>query len=93
MALSVSFIQFINDLIFIFNYLVPDEVVIELVKKRIIACEKECRHWIIEGFPRTKIQALSLAHLGVIPDKMIAIKCAEQKTKQRIKQNLLDGKV
>lgn len=35
--------------------LVPDDIVIEIVKKKIVSCEKECRHWIIEGFPRTKV--------------------------------------
>jgi adenylate kinase family enzyme len=34
---------------------VPDDIVIDVVKKKITACEKECRHWIIEGFPRTKV--------------------------------------
>ena len=35
--------------------LVPDDIVIEIVKKKIVSCEKECRHWIVEGFPRTKV--------------------------------------
>lgn len=39
---------------------VPDDVVIDIVKKKVQTCEKECRHWIIEGFPRTKVQALAL---------------------------------
>ena len=57
--------------------IVPDDIVIEIIKKKIITCEKECRHWIVEGFPRTKVQALSLEHLGVIPDKIIMLKCSE----------------
>ena len=35
--------------------------------------ENEKKNWIIEGFPRTKIQALSLSKLGIIPDKLINI--------------------
>ena len=34
---------------------VPDEIVIDIIKKKIISCEKECRNWIVEGFPRTKV--------------------------------------
>jgi adenylate kinase family enzyme len=33
---------------------VPDDVVIDLVKKEIHKCEKENQSWIIQGFPRTK---------------------------------------
>ena len=71
---------------------VPDDIVVKLVKAKIAACEKECRHWVIEGFPRTKVQALSLEQLGVIPDKMILLKCSEEKTLAKMKQNLMDGK-
>lgn len=41
-------------------YIVDDNIVIDLVKKQIMAYEKENLSWIIEGFPRTKVQALSL---------------------------------
>ena len=47
---------------------VPDDVVIAVVKKQVTACEKACKSWVIEGFPRTKVQALALEQLGVIPD-------------------------
>ena len=36
-------------------FLVPDDIVIEIVKKKIVTCEKECRNWLVEGFPRTKV--------------------------------------
>ena len=53
-----------------FQY-VDDEIVIELVNKEITEAEKANTSWIIEGFPRTRVQALSFAKLGVVPDKMI----------------------
>jgi adenylate kinase len=65
-------------ILYIFPYVVPDEIVIEIVKKRIVECEKECRHWIIEGFPRTKSQALAMEKIGIIPDKMIELKVSEE---------------
>ena len=39
---------------------VDDSIVIELIKKEIMTQEKENQSWIIEGFPRTRVQALSL---------------------------------
>ena len=39
---------------------VKDEIVIELVKLQIETLEKEQKSWIIEGFPRTRLQALAL---------------------------------
>lgn len=53
---------------------VPDDVVIDVVKKRIQELEKHssAKTWLIVGFPRTKAQALSLGELGIIPDKIIS---------------------
>jgi adenylate kinase len=39
---------------------VDDNIVIDLVKKQIMNYEKDNLSWIIEGFPRTKVQALAL---------------------------------
>ena len=46
---------------------VPDEIVIDLVKKHIEECEAQTEDeenanagWILEGFPRTRMQALAL---------------------------------
>lgn len=66
----------------------PDSIVIDVVKKKITACEKESKHWIIEGFPRTKVQALALEELGVIPDKMIELCSSDEVTLEKIKEHL-----
>lgn len=58
--------------------LVPDDIVIDVVKKRIVECEKECRNWIIEGFPRTKSQALAMEKIGIVPDKIIELIVPEE---------------
>jgi adenylate kinase family enzyme len=39
---------------------VSDEIVIDLVKLQIELLEKDQKSWIIEGFPRTRQQALAL---------------------------------
>ena len=43
------------------------------MKNKISEFEKEGNNYIIEGFPRTRIQALSLEKIGVIPDKLIRL--------------------
>lgn len=52
---------------------VDDEIVIDLVKKEIDGYEKKQFSWIIQGFPRTKVQALSLQKMKIIPDKFVHI--------------------
>lgn len=39
---------------------VRDDIVIDLVKPYIKECEEQGNDWIIEGFPRTMVQAVSL---------------------------------
>mmetsp|Transcript_17959 Transcript_17959/g.15875 ORF Transcript_17959/g.15875 Transcript_17959/m.15875 type:complete len:455 (+) Transcript_17959:12-1376(+) len=68
----------------------PDEIVIDLVTKQIEQLEnKESkRNWIIEGFPRTRKQALALSKMDFIPDCMILLDVKDELTKERVKQNL-----
>lgn len=52
--------------------LVPDEIVIDLVKERIKA--PDCKNgFLLDGFPRTTVQADSLKHAGVKIDYVIEI--------------------
>ena len=46
---------------------------INIVKKEIERSEDEKKSWILEGFPRTRVQALSLQRLGIIPDNFIIL--------------------
>ena len=69
--------------------LVDDEVVIEIVKKHVHECESKGKSWIIQGFPRTKAQALALQKLGIIPDKFILLNCKPSASVSRLKTNLL----
>ena len=67
---------------------VPDSIVIDLVKTQITAAG-EGQSFILEGFPRTQVQALSLQHLGVVPDKVILMEVQAAATAARVKANLL----
>ena len=69
---------------------VDDEIVVELVKKEIDVFEKKCQSWICEGFPRTKVQALSLQKMGIIPDKFVNVNIKKHNSLQRIKQNIVN---
>jgi adenylate kinase family enzyme len=60
-----------------------------LVSQAIQDCEDKGKSWIIQGFPRTKVQALSLQKMGIIPDKMILLKVKQSASLARIKNNLI----
>lgn len=51
--------------------------------------EKDNKSWIIEGFPRTKVQALSLQKIGVIPDKFILLDVRRSTSVTKVKNNLI----
>ncbi|MFN7085008.1 MAG: adenylate kinase [Burkholderiales bacterium] len=63
--------------------LVPDHVVIELVKQRIK--EPDCAHgFIIDGFPRTIPQAEALREAGIDIDFVIEIEVGDQEILRRM---------
>lgn len=71
--------------------LVQDDIVIDLVKKQIMQFEKENTSWIIEGFPRTRVQALALQKIGIIPDRFIMLETAEANIQEKVRTNLVAG--
>lgn len=63
--------------------LVPDEVVIGLLKERIE--QDDCKNgFILDGFPRTVPQAEALDAMGVVIDKVIDIEVADEKIQARL---------
>ena len=62
---------------------------IDLVKKQIMNYEKDNVSWIIEGFPRTKVQALALQKIGIIPDKFILLDVKRSTSITKVKNNLI----
>ena len=44
----------------VIKIIVTDDIVCDLVEKEIKDCEDNNKSWIIQGFPRTKVQALAL---------------------------------
>jgi len=70
--------------------IVDDEIVINLVKGEIDRCEEASQSWLVAGFPRTKVQALSLQRLKVIPDKFIHMSIRPSHSVQKKKQKIHD---
>ena len=63
--------------------LVPDELVIDLVKDRLKA--DDCKNgYILDGFPRTLAQAKVMEELGIEIDKVIEITVADEEIIKRI---------
>ena len=50
---------------------VNDDMAIDAVKQAVSDCEKSSLSWIMNGFPRTKFQALALQSMGIVPDRII----------------------
>ncbi len=63
--------------------LVPDEVVIAIIKERLTAPDCE-NGFILDGFPRTVPQAQALDAMGVRIDRVIDIEVPDEKIEQRL---------
>jgi adenylate kinase len=48
--------------------LVPDEIMIGIVKDRLMEEDCQTRGWLLDGFPRTQAQAQALEEAGVVAD-------------------------
>lgn len=70
--------------------MVDDEIVIDLVEKEISEYEKKSQSWIMQGFPRTRVQALSLQSMKIIPDRIINLEISRPVSTAHIKQKLTE---
>ena len=71
---------------------IEDEIVIELVKQQIELCEKDIEHyngWILEGFPRTRLQALALQQWRITPDKFFMLNIPDSAAFENLKKKLV----
>jgi len=63
--------------------LVPDDIMIELVAERLK--QDDCKNgYILDGFPRTVVQAKAVADMGIIFDKVISIEVPDDEIISRI---------
>jgi len=64
--------------------LVPDEVIIGVVKNRLEEDDCKERGWLLDGFPRTQAQADALKEAGVSADCFIFLKVPDELLVERV---------
>jgi len=69
------------------GYLVDDAVVIKLVKGEIDKCVQQKKGWVLDGYPRTKVQAqaLSSQENGICLDKVILLHPVEESQRSDVR--------
>ena len=64
--------------------LVPDEVIIAVVKERLSEADTVANGWLLDGFPRTHAQAEALADAGVSADCFIFLNVPDDVLVERV---------
>uniref|UniRef100_A0A0G4I6Y0 Adenylate kinase active site lid domain-containing protein n=1 Tax=Chromera velia CCMP2878 TaxID=1169474 RepID=A0A0G4I6Y0_9ALVE len=64
--------------------LVPDELIIELVKTRLAETDCVSHGWLLDGFPRTAAQADALEAAGIRPDKFVILNVPDDVLVERV---------
>lgn len=64
--------------------LVPDDLVISMLKERI--AEDDCvqKGWLLDGFPRTAVQAEALTEANILPDAVVILEVEEDVLIERV---------
>ena len=59
--------------VFVLCALVPDSIVLDILKERL--CQLDCvtRGWVLHGYPRTREQAESLDKAGLRPNRLVLL--------------------
>ncbi|CAD5192744.1 unnamed protein product [Musa acuminata subsp. malaccensis] len=70
--------------------LVPDEVVVTIVKARLSQPDAEESGWVLDGYLRSLSQANALQDLGVRPDMFILLEVSEESLIERVVGRRLD---
>lgn len=70
--------------------LVPDDLIIDLILNRLEKFDCVQRGWLLDGFPRTRTQALVMINKGIVPDAMLVLEVADDVVVDRIAGRVLD---
>ncbi|XP_053180704.1 adenylate kinase 8 [Scomber japonicus] len=68
----------------------PDELLVRLVQQRLKEIDCFNRGWVLEGFPQTRLQALSLQQVGVIPEHVVILEAPDDVLLERSQGKLVD---
>ena len=64
--------------------LVPDDLIIGIVKDRLAEPDCAARGWLLDGFPRTEAQALALVQMGIAPDAFVSLNVPDELLVERV---------
>jgi len=70
--------------------LVPDEIIINVVKEKLESKECQERGWLLDGFPRTGAQAQALAAAGILVDVFIDVAVPDEILLDRVLGRRID---
>jgi len=70
--------------------LVPDDLMCGIVLNKLNSPDCEAKGWLLDGFPRTKAQALALQSHGIFPDKCVLLQIADEVVIERVDGRRVD---
>ncbi|XVE60687.1 hypothetical protein DITRI_Ditri05aG0148300 [Diplodiscus trichospermus] len=70
--------------------LVPDEIVVMMVKERLLQPDSQEKGWLLDGYPRSSSQAAALEDFGIRPDLFILLEVPEEILVERVVGRRLD---
>ncbi|XP_042278164.1 adenylate kinase 8 [Thunnus maccoyii] len=68
----------------------PDELLVRLIQMRLKEVDCFNRGWVLEGIPQTRLQALSLQQVGVIPEHVVMLDAPDDVLLERSQGKLVD---
>lgn len=70
--------------------LVPDDLIVDVVVKRLQEPDCLSRGWLLDGFPRTESQAQAMVNCNIIPDFIFVLEVPDEQVLRRIAGRRLD---
>ncbi|KAI3990916.1 hypothetical protein MKX01_026100 [Papaver californicum] len=70
--------------------LVPDKIVVMMVKERLFRPDSQENGWLLDGYPRSSSQAMALEDFGIRPDLFILLDVPEEILVERVVGRRLD---
>ncbi|XP_072992122.1 adenylate kinase, chloroplastic-like isoform X2 [Typha latifolia] len=70
--------------------LVPNEIVVTMVKERLLQPDAEKHGWLLDGYPRSLSQAMALENLSIQPDIFIVLDVSDEILVERVVGRRLD---
>ncbi|KAG5575792.1 hypothetical protein H5410_055926 [Solanum commersonii] len=70
--------------------LVPNEIIVTMVKERLNGSDSREKGWLLDGYPRSSSQAIALKEFGFQPDLFILLEVPEEILVERVVGRRLD---